>query len=101
MLDGFAEISNKVFTSMFTAKRHYQNIHIAKNKEKNIICKAPNCDKKFNNMGYMKIHMLQKHGISAKMIPGNVKAGKKSTKKVSASKKVKEEMEVKKELIED
>ena len=91
----------KVFSRMGDAKRHYQNVHIAKNKEKTIICKAPNCDKKFNNMGYMKIHMLQKHGISAKMIPGNVKAGKKSTKKVSASKKVKEEMEVKKELIED
>jgi len=69
----------KAFGRMFDAKRHYQNIHMAK--DKNIPCRAPGCAKKFKSMGYMKTHMFQTHGISAKMIPSTSKT--KLTKKAT------------------
>ena len=68
----------KAFGKMQHAKRHYQNIHMAK--DKNIPCRVPGCGKKFKSMDYMKGHMFQTHGISAKMIP--------STSKTTLTKKV-------------
>merc|ERR1712029_531066 len=68
----------KSFGTMQHAKRHYQNIHMAK--DKNIPCRVPGCGKKFKSMDYMKGHMFQTHGISAKMIPSTSKT--KLTKKV-------------------
>ena len=99
------------FSSLFSAKRHYQNMHFA-SKEKNISCRAQGCDKKFCNMGYMKMHMLRIHGISAKLIPStsSAKSSTKSTKptkkgvKREPSKKViksDESQNIKDELFED
>ena len=68
----------KAFESMRNAKRHYQNVHMAK--DKNIPCRAPGCVKKFKSMDYMKVHMFTTHGISAKMIPSASKT--KLTKRV-------------------
>lgn len=68
----------KAFGKMQHAKRHYQNIHMAK--DKNIPCRVPGCGKKFKSMDYMKNHMFMTHGISAKMIP--------STSKTKLKKKV-------------
>ena len=91
----------KAFSRMDHAKRHYQNIHMAK--DKNIPCRAPGCAKKFKSMDYMKNHMFQAHGISAKMIPSTSKEKltKKTTiKKISTKDVIEEEpqnMEVKEE----
>ena len=99
----------KSFGRKATAKEHYQNIHVAK--EKNISCRLPECDKKFSNMHYMKIHMSNVHGIPAAMITATNKAKsaksvKKSNKKEAPKKVVKEElqtekMDAKEEPIED
>jgi len=88
----------KAFGRMFDAKRHYQNIHMAK--DKNIPCRAPGCAKKFKSMGYMKTHMFQTHGISAKMIPSTSKTKltkKATTKNVMEVDEEPQKMEVKKE----
>ena len=69
------------------AKRHYQNIHMAK--DKNIPCRVPGCGKKFKSMDYMKNHMFMTHGISAKMIPSTSKT--KLTKKVRAKNAIEKE----------
>ena len=72
-------------------------------KDKNIPCRAPGCVKKFKSMDYMKGHMFQAHGISAKMIPSTSKAKltKKTTiKKISTKNVIEEEpqsMEVQEE----
>ena len=68
----------KAFGKIANAKRHYQDVHMAK--DKNIPFRAPGCGKKFKSMDYMKIHMWRTHGISAKMIPSTSKT--KLTKKV-------------------
>ena len=94
----------KAFGTMQHAKRHYQNIHMAK--DKNIPCRVPGCGKKFKSMDYMKGHMFQTHGISAKMIPSTSKT--KLTKKVPTKNDIKkrpqkmesENMDVKKEPFE-
>ena len=86
----------KAFESMRNAKRHYQNVHMAK--DKNIPCRAPGCVKKFKSMDYMKVHMFTTHGISAKMIPSASKT--KLTKKVP-QKMESEKIDVKEEPIED
>ena len=80
----------KAFGRKGHAKEHYQNIHMAK--EKNISCRIPECDKKFSNMKYMKRHMASKHGIPAVMISATSKGKsvKKSTKK-EAPKNAKQE----------
>ena len=71
----------KAFGTMHHAKQHYQNVHMAK--DKNIPCKAPGCGKKFKSIHYMKVHMYKIHGISGKMIPST-----KSTSKTKLTKKV-------------
>ena len=70
----------KSFTRFQVAKRHYQNIHFAQ--EKNISCRAPGCDKKFAILRYMKEHMRTSHGISARLIQttSSTKSSSKSTK---------------------
>ena len=86
----------KAFGTMQHAKRHYQNIHMAK--DKNIPCRVPGCGKKFKSMDYMKNHMFKSHGISAKMIPSTSKT--KLTKKVptkNAIKKAPQKIDVKEE----
>ena len=72
----------KSFPRKFDAKRHYKNIHMTK-EGKNFSCRLPGCDKKFPIESYMKIHMLKRHGISAKMIPpaSKPKTTKQSVKK--------------------
>ena len=88
----------KAFSRMDHAKRHYQNIHMAK--DKNIPCRAPGCVKKFKSMDYMKVHMFQTHGISAKMIPSTSKTKltkKATTKNVMEVDEEPQKMEVKKE----
>ena len=88
----------KAFGRMDHAKRHYQNIHMAK--DKNIPCRAPGCVKKFKSMDYMKVHMFQTHGISAKMIPSTSKTKltkKATTKNVMEVDEEPQKMEVKKE----
>ena len=88
----------KAFGRMDHAKRHYQNIHMAK--DKNIPCRAPGCVKKFKSMDYMKGHMFQTHGISAKMIPSTSKTKltkKATTKNVMEVDEEPQKMEVKKE----
>ena len=74
----------KSFGTMGNAKKHYQNVHMAK--DKNIACKAPGCVQKFKAMDYMKDHMFKAHGISAKMIPSSSKT--KLTKKVPSKKAI-------------
>ena len=84
---------------MTNAKRHYQDVHMAK--DKNIPCRAPGCGKKFKSMDYMKNHMFKSHGISAKMIPSTSKT--KLTKKVptkNAIKKAPQKIDVKEEPFE-
>ena len=85
------------------AKRHYKNIHMTKG-EKNFSCKLPGCDKKFGNAKYMKAHMCNGHGISAKMLPSTSKptATKKSGKTKPSKKVIAEEPQnVKAESTED
>ena len=89
----------KAFGRMTNAKRHYQDVHMAK--DKNIPCRAPGCGKKFKSMDYMKNHMFKSHGISAKMIPSTSKT--KLTKKVptkNAIKKAPQKIDVKEEPFE-
>ena len=63
-----------------TAKRHYQDVHMAKANQGNpFLCKVPGCNKNFGTENYMKKHMHRSHGISDKMIPSTSKA--KTTKK--------------------
>ena len=91
------------------AKRHYQNVHMAKiNQGKPFSCKAPGCDKKFRTETYMKDHMRKSHDISAKMIPStsklmtakqNVKKQKKPSKKLNVVEL--QNIDVKEEPIED
>ena len=101
----------KSFTRFQVAKRHYQNIHFAQ--EKNISCRAPGCDKKFAILRYMKEHMRASHGISAKLIQTirSTKSSSKSTqplkkgiKKEPSMKVMKKEepqkLDIKQELIE-
>ena len=91
----------KAFGTMTHAKRHYQNVHMAK--DKNIHCRTPGCVKKFKSMDYMKVHMFQAHGISAKMIPSTSKeklTKKNTIKKISTKNVIEEEpqnMDVKEE----
>jgi len=61
----------KTFTTLGNATAHYKQIHLTK--DKNIDCRFQGCLKKFTCLHYMKIHMLQRHGISAKQIPSNSK----------------------------
>ena len=79
----------KDFGRKSDAKRHYQNIHMAK--ENNISCRIPECDKKFSNMKYMKEHMTKKHGIPGAMISPISKAKSAKSVKKSIKKVVKEE----------
>ena len=101
----------KSFTRFQVAKRHYQNIHFAQ--EKNISCRAPGCDKKFAILRYMKEHMRTSHGISAKLIQttSSTKSSSKSTKLLKKGikkepsmkvmkKEVPQKIDVKQELIE-
>ena len=74
----------KAFGTMGNAKKHYQNVHMSK--DKNIPCMAPGCGKKFVTMDYMKVHMLKSHAVSAKMIPTSSK--NKLTKKVPSKKAI-------------
>ena len=53
--------------SMTNARVHYKQVHLAP-KEKSIDCRFQGCLKKFTCFGYMKKHMRQRHGISAKQI---------------------------------
>ena len=71
------------------AKRHYKEVHMAKvNQGKPFSCKAPGCDKKFGTENYMKNHMRNRHGISAKMLPSTSKpkTTKQSVKKEPSKK---------------
>ena len=92
----------KAFGKIANAKRHYQDVHMAK--DKNIPCRAPGCGKKFKSMDYMKIHMWRTHGISAKMIPSTSKLTKKvptkNTIEKDSQKMESEKIDVKEELFE-
>ena len=65
------DVCFKTFTLMGNAKAHYEQIHLAK--DKNVDCRFQGCLKKFTCLTYMKRHMLQRHGISAKQIPSTTK----------------------------
>ena len=65
------DICFKTFTLMKNAKAHFKQIHLEK--DKNIDCRFQGCLKKFTCHHYMKKHMLQQHGISAKQIPSTTK----------------------------
>ena len=82
-------ICYKDFGQKGDAKRHYQNVHMAK--EKNISCRIPECDKKFSCMKYMKDHMTKKHGIPGAMISPISKAQSTKSVKKSIMKVVKKE----------
>ena len=97
----------KPFGKLYHAKRHYQNIHLAKGKS--ISCRAQGCDKKFTNVDYMKEHMRKSHGVSWELIPStsaakssnkSAKPYKKGTKKAPSAKVIKEEEHLKQEPIE-
>ena len=72
----------KSFGKQPDAKRHYQNLHMIDRAIKNIRCRAPGCDKKFAVEKYMKAHMKQTHGISAKMLKSLKSAKNAPMKKV-------------------
>ena len=97
----------KPFGTLSHAKRHYQNIHLAKGK--NISCRAQGCDKKFTNLDYMKEHMRKSHNVSWELIPStratksstkSAKPYKKGTKEAPSAKVIKKEEHLKQELIE-
>ena len=96
----------KPFSKLSRAERHYQYIHLAK--EKDISCRAQGCDKKFANVDYMKEHMRTKHGISGALIPStsatksstkSTKPYKKGTKKTPSARVIKKEKHLKQEPI--
>ena len=95
----------KAFPRKGDAKRHYQDVHMAKaNQGKPFSCKVPGCDKKFGTFNYMRDHMRKSHGIPAKMIPSTTKpkTAKQSVKKEPSKKhNVVEPQDVKEEPIED
>ena len=80
------DICFKTFTQMKNAKAHFKQIHLEK--DKNIDCRFQGCLKKFTCHHYMKKHMLQQHGISAKQIPSTkIKSSKSSTSNTRLTKK--------------
>ena len=81
----FKTFSGKSWQAMGNAKAHYKNVHLA-TKDKDIDCRFQGCLKKFKCLDYMKIHMLQRHGISAKQIPSTIK-NKSSTSYTKLAKK--------------
>ena len=95
----------KAFPRKGDAKRHYQDVHMAKaNQGKPFSCKVPGCDKKFGTFNYMRDHMRKSHGIPAKMIPSitKPKTTKQSVKKEPSKKhNAVEPQDVKEEPIED
>ena len=84
--------------AMGIAKKHYKQIHLA-SKDKNIDCRFQGCLKKFKCLDYMKIHMLQRHGISAKQIPSTTKTKSSTSYTKLAKKGIKKEPP--KEVIEE
>jgi len=82
--------------SMTNARGHYKQVHLAP-KEKNIDCRFQGCLKKFTCLAYMKDHMRQRHGISAKQISKTTKTKSSTT----YTKLTKKGIEEKQESIED
>ena len=91
------DVCFKTFTLMGNAKAHYEQIHLAK--DKNVDCRFQGCNKKFSHMHSMKIHMLKRHGISAKQIPSTTKAKSSTSYTKLAKKDIKKEPP--KEVIEE